>query len=154
MIPQIAVWSRNTSIVHSLIPPTQNFVLNGKTEKEIQTIKINRNISYLKARKLKAPQLSQTYAQVTKTSFATSTTQRDENITKIKCPPLQLLKPLSSVSQPNASPSILSVSTLSSTIQANLWHSTTSIKPSTQIEYRLTGPLSAPAPAPDNSLNT
>ncbi|GFT82709.1 putative RNA-directed DNA polymerase from transposon BS [Trichonephila clavipes] len=61
-------------------------------EKEIQAIKTNRNISYLEARKLVTPQLSQTYAQVTKPSIATSTTQTDENITKIKCPPLQLLK--------------------------------------------------------------
>ncbi|GFU62286.1 uncharacterized protein TNCV_2108591 [Trichonephila clavipes] len=68
-----------------------------KTEKEIQTIKTNRNISYLEARKVIALQLSQTDAQVTKPSIATSTTQTDENITKIKCTPLQLLKPLSSV---------------------------------------------------------
>ncbi|GFT27502.1 uncharacterized protein TNCV_1275941 [Trichonephila clavipes] len=68
-----------------------------KTEQEIQTIKTNGNISYLEARKLIAPQLFQTYAQVTKPSIATSTTQTDENITKIKCPPLQLLQLLSSV---------------------------------------------------------
>ncbi|GFW90111.1 uncharacterized protein TNCV_1789331 [Trichonephila clavipes] len=86
------------------------FCPKWKTEKEIQTIKINRNISYLEARKLIEPQSSQTYAKVTKPSIATSTTQTDENITKIKCPPLQLLKPLSSVPQPNASPSISSTS--------------------------------------------
>ncbi|GFX53867.1 uncharacterized protein TNCV_1598131 [Trichonephila clavipes] len=88
-----------------------------KTGKEIHTIKTNRNLSYLEARKLIAPQLSQTYAEVTKPSVATSTTQTDENITKIKCPPLQLLRPLSSVPKPNASPSI---STSSSNTQANL----------------------------------
>ncbi|GFT03969.1 uncharacterized protein TNCV_1731161 [Trichonephila clavipes] len=87
-----------------------------KIEKEIQTIKTNRNISYLEARKLIAPQLSQTYAQVTKPSIATSTTQTDENLTKIKCPPLQLIKPLSSVPKPNASP-IPSVSISSSTFR-------------------------------------
>ncbi|GFX62142.1 uncharacterized protein TNCV_2228681 [Trichonephila clavipes] len=65
-----------------------------KAEKEIQAIKTNRNISYLEARKLIAPQLSQTYAQVAKPSTFTSTTQTDENITHIKCPPLQLLQPL------------------------------------------------------------
>ncbi|GFV34896.1 uncharacterized protein TNCV_1451981 [Trichonephila clavipes] len=52
-----------------------------KAEKEIQAIKTNRNISYLEARKLIAPQLSQTYAQVAKPSTFTSTTQTDENIT-------------------------------------------------------------------------
>ncbi|GFU20039.1 uncharacterized protein TNCV_1191831 [Trichonephila clavipes] len=43
-------------------------------KKEIQVIKTNRNISYLEARKLIAPQLSQTYAQVAKPSTVTSTT--------------------------------------------------------------------------------
>ncbi|GFU46489.1 putative RNA-directed DNA polymerase from transposon BS [Trichonephila clavipes] len=42
-----------------------------KAEKEIQAIKTNRNISYLEARKLIAPQLSQTYAQVAKPSTFT-----------------------------------------------------------------------------------
>ncbi|GFT74261.1 putative RNA-directed DNA polymerase from transposon BS [Trichonephila clavipes] len=55
--------------------------LKWKTEKEIQTIKTNRNISYLEARKLITPQLSQIYAQVTKPSIPISTTQTDENIT-------------------------------------------------------------------------
>ncbi|GFS91165.1 RNase H domain-containing protein [Trichonephila clavipes] len=125
-----------------------------KTEKEIQTLKTNKNISYLESRKLVTPQLSQTYAQVTKPSIATNTTQTDENITKIKCPPLELLKPLSSVPQPNASPSIPSVSTSSYTTQANILTSATSIKPTTQIESRLPGSISTSAAAPDNSLNT
>ncbi|GFX06665.1 putative RNA-directed DNA polymerase from transposon BS [Trichonephila clavipes] len=94
-----------------------------KTEKEIQAIKTNRNISYLEARKLIAPQLSQSYAQVAKPSTVTSTTQTDENITQIKCPPLQLLQPLVSVPQPDKSNS---VSTLSSATQADLF-STSSI---------------------------
>ncbi|GFT07170.1 uncharacterized protein TNCV_1416551 [Trichonephila clavipes] len=70
------------------------------------------------------------------------------------CPPLQLLKPLSSVPQPNASPSIPSVSTSSSTTQSNLLPSAFSIKPTIQIESRLPEPISASAAAPDNSLNT
>ncbi|GFU50694.1 uncharacterized protein TNCV_240821 [Trichonephila clavipes] len=70
-----------------------------KAEKEIQAIKTNRNISCLEARNLIAPQISQTYAQVAKPSTVTSTTQTDENITQIKCPPLQLLQPLLSVPQ-------------------------------------------------------
>ncbi|GFX54398.1 putative RNA-directed DNA polymerase from transposon BS [Trichonephila clavipes] len=90
-----------------------------KTEKEVQNIKTNRSISYLEARKLMAPQLSQTYTQVTKPSIAPiNTTQTDENITKIKCLPLELLKPLSSVPQPKVSLSITSVST--SSAQADL----------------------------------
>ncbi|GFT62327.1 putative RNA-directed DNA polymerase from transposon BS [Trichonephila clavipes] len=83
-----------------------------KAEKEIQAIKTNRNISYLEARKLIAPQLSQTYAQVAKPSTFTSTTQTDENITHIKCPPLQLLQPLLSVPQPDKSNSVSALSSL------------------------------------------
>ncbi|GFU64497.1 uncharacterized protein TNCV_2526121 [Trichonephila clavipes] len=124
-----------------------------KTEKEIQTIKTNKNISYFEARKLIAPQFSQTYAQVAKPSIAASTTQTDENITKVKCPPLQILKPLVSVPHPNASPSITSNSTSSSTTQVNLLPSASSIKPTTQTESRLPEPISSAA-APDNSLNT
>ncbi|GFU63686.1 uncharacterized protein TNCV_947321 [Trichonephila clavipes] len=124
-----------------------------KIEKQIQEIKTNNNISYQEARKLIAPQLSQTYAEVAKSSTATSTTQTDENITQIKCPPLQLLQPLLSVPQPNKYPSITSVSTSSSTTQANLLPSASSIKPTTEIESRLPEPISSSA-APDNSLNT
>ncbi|GFV20744.1 uncharacterized protein TNCV_1784061 [Trichonephila clavipes] len=109
-----------------------------KTEKEIQTIKTNKNISYFEARKLIAPQFSQTYAQVAKPSIATSTTQTDENITKVKCPPLQILKPLVSVPHPNASPSITSNSTSSSTTQVNLLPSASSIKRTTQTESQVT----------------
>ncbi|GFY25661.1 uncharacterized protein TNCV_2487811 [Trichonephila clavipes] len=124
------------------------------TEKEIQTLKTNKNI-YLEVRKLIGPQPSQTYAQAAKSITVNNYTQTDENITKIKCPPLQLLPPLSSVPQPNASPSIPTVSTSSSTpIQANLLRSATSIKPTTQIQSRLPGPISASAATPDNSLNT
>ncbi|GFV94199.1 RNA-directed DNA polymerase from mobile element jockey [Trichonephila clavipes] len=67
-----------------------------KIEKQIQEIKTNKNISYPEARKLIVPQLSQTYAQAAKSSNKTSSTQTDENITKINCPPLKLLAPLSS----------------------------------------------------------
>ncbi|GFW35206.1 uncharacterized protein TNCV_1695211 [Trichonephila clavipes] len=42
-----------------------------KIEKQIQEIKTNNNISYQEARTLIAPQLSQTYAQVAKSSTAT-----------------------------------------------------------------------------------
>ncbi|GFT76673.1 RNase H domain-containing protein [Trichonephila clavipes] len=68
-----------------------------KLKKEIQTIKTNKNISYFEARKLIAPAVLPNLRQVAKPSIATSTTQTDENITKVKCPPLQILKPLVSV---------------------------------------------------------
>ncbi|GFW86583.1 uncharacterized protein TNCV_4333671 [Trichonephila clavipes] len=135
-----------------------------KTEIEIQVIKTNRNISYVEARKLIAPQSSQTYAQIANPSTASTTTNRnisssnqtlspstfpmltalstmtspsipepttstsnsllstitssvsqglktsletDKNITKIVCPPLNLLQPVISVPKPNISSSIL-----------------------------------------------
>ncbi|GFV09916.1 RNA-directed DNA polymerase from mobile element jockey [Trichonephila clavipes] len=140
----------NCSQIHTT---DSKFCPKWKTEKEVQTIKTNRNISYFEARKLIAPQFSQTYAQVAKPSIATSTTQTDENVTKVKCPPLQILKPLLSVPHPNASPSITSNSTSASTTQANLLPSASSIKPTTKIASRLPKPISSAA-APDNNLNT
>ncbi|GFY07153.1 uncharacterized protein TNCV_277001 [Trichonephila clavipes] len=74
-----------------------------KIEKQIQEIKTNKNIIYLEARKLIVPQSSQTYAQAAKSSYKNSSTQTDENITKIKCPPLKLLQPLSSKPRTNLS---------------------------------------------------
>ncbi|GFU15140.1 uncharacterized protein TNCV_3789801 [Trichonephila clavipes] len=129
-----------------------------KTEKEIQTLKTNKNKSYLEARKLIGPQPSQTYAQAAKSITVNNYTQTDENIRKIKCPPLQLLPPLSSVPQPYAFPSIPSVSTSSSTPlrqtscppHLSLF---SSIKPTTQVKSRLPEPISSAA-TPDNSLNT
>ncbi|GFU43454.1 uncharacterized protein TNCV_53531 [Trichonephila clavipes] len=53
-----------------------------KTEKEIQAIKTNNNITYVEARKLIVPQTSHTYAQAAKSSNKTSSTQTDEIITK------------------------------------------------------------------------
>ncbi|GFW06247.1 uncharacterized protein TNCV_37221 [Trichonephila clavipes] len=74
-----------------------------ENRKKIQEIKTNNNISYIEAKKLIPPQLSQTYVQATKSSPISVTTQTDENITKIKCPPLNLLTPLSSPPKPNIS---------------------------------------------------
>ncbi|GFT17211.1 uncharacterized protein TNCV_4739171 [Trichonephila clavipes] len=72
-----------------------------KIEKQIQQLKTTKNISYPEARKLIVPQLSQTYAQAAKSSTLTNSTQTDENITKINCPPLKLLAPLSSKQRTN-----------------------------------------------------
>ncbi|GFU87547.1 uncharacterized protein TNCV_2934691 [Trichonephila clavipes] len=72
-----------------------------KIEKQIQEIKTTQNISYPEARKLIVPQLPQTYAQATKSSTLNNSTQTGENITKINCPPLKLLAPLSSKQRTN-----------------------------------------------------
>ncbi|GFU26414.1 hypothetical protein TNCV_3510321 [Trichonephila clavipes] len=56
------------------IHQTQNCA-KWKTEKEIQIIKTNRNLTYLEE-KLIAPQLSQSYAQVTKLDYNHYNTNR------------------------------------------------------------------------------
>ncbi|GFY05290.1 putative RNA-directed DNA polymerase from transposon BS [Trichonephila clavipes] len=77
--------------------------------------------------KLIAPQLPQTYAQTAKSSPISAATQTDENITKIKCPPLNLLQPLSYPPKPNVSQSTPAVITSSSSTQAQLLPSPSSI---------------------------
>ncbi|GFV25509.1 uncharacterized protein TNCV_1147791 [Trichonephila clavipes] len=101
--------------------------LKWKIEKEIQTIKTNRNISYIEARKFITPQPSQTYAQVAKSITVNSSSQTDETITKIVCPPLKLLQPLITISKPNMSPSVPAVIKSSTSTQAELVPSTSSV---------------------------
>ncbi|GFW09417.1 uncharacterized protein TNCV_3731721 [Trichonephila clavipes] len=100
-----------------------------KPKSKIQETKTNRNITYVEARKLVVPQTSHTYAQAAKSSNKTSS-QTDENITKIKCPPLELLQPLSSTTRTTVSISTPDVSTSSSSTQAQLLPSTSSISTS------------------------
>ncbi|GFW67580.1 RNase H domain-containing protein [Trichonephila clavipes] len=124
-------------------------------EKQIQEIKTNKNIFYSEARKLIVPQPSQTYAQVTKPTAISTTTQTDPKITCVICPPLQCLKPISSANpMPSTSSSVSTVSTSSSSTQAHLLPSASSIKPTIQIESGLPEPISSSAATPDNSLNT
>ncbi|GFV38588.1 uncharacterized protein TNCV_132271 [Trichonephila clavipes] len=103
-------------------PSDSKICLKWKLEKQIQEIKANKNISYPEARKLIVPQLSQTYAQAAKSSTLNNSSQTDENITKVKCPPLNLLQPLP---KPVTSISTPSTSTSSST-QVHLLPSTSS----------------------------
>ncbi|GFU88294.1 uncharacterized protein TNCV_846871 [Trichonephila clavipes] len=56
-----------------------------KLEKQIEEIKTNKNISYFEAHKLIVLQLNQTYAQATKPSSISTTTQTDPNMTNIIC---------------------------------------------------------------------
>ncbi|GFT44752.1 uncharacterized protein TNCV_2845351 [Trichonephila clavipes] len=100
-----------------------------KAEKQIQEIKTNKNITYIEARKLVAPPpLTLTYSQAAKSSITSASTQTDENITKIKCPLLELLQPASSNSKQNKTTSIPTVST--SSTQAHLLRSTSTISKS------------------------
>ncbi|GFX11917.1 hypothetical protein TNCV_2997011 [Trichonephila clavipes] len=86
----------------------------------------NKNITYQEAHKLIVPQLSQSYAQVTKSSLNNSM-QTDENVTKVKYPPLKLLQSLSSLPKTNTSISTSVASTSSSSTKAHLLSSTSSI---------------------------
>ncbi|GFT43855.1 uncharacterized protein TNCV_4245131 [Trichonephila clavipes] len=95
-----------------------------KIEKQIQEIKTTQNISFPEARKLIVPQLPQTYAQATKSSTLNNSTQTDENITKINCPLLKLLAPLSSKQRTNIPTAI----TTSSSAQTQLLPSISSKK--------------------------
>ncbi|GFW78906.1 uncharacterized protein TNCV_2059271 [Trichonephila clavipes] len=122
-----------------------------KTEKQIQEIKTNRNITYVEARKLIVPQTSHTYAQAAKSSNKTSSTQTDENITKIKCPPLELLQSLSSTTRTNVSISTPDVSTSSSSSQAQLLPSTSSISTSNSESQP---PIPTCTDAPSNNMVT
>ncbi|GFT03568.1 uncharacterized protein TNCV_2986831 [Trichonephila clavipes] len=100
-----------------------------KAEKQIQEIKTNKNITYIEARKLVAPPpLTLTYSQAAKSSITSASTQTGENITKIKCPLLELLQPASSNSKQNKTTSIPTVST--SSTQAHLLRSTSTISKS------------------------
>ncbi|GFX91939.1 uncharacterized protein TNCV_3577691 [Trichonephila clavipes] len=87
----------------------------------------SKNILYVEAWQLIVPHLSQTYAQAAKPSTATTTTQIDENITKLVCPPLKLLKSLVSIPKPTMSSKIPVVTKSSTAIQANLLPSTPSV---------------------------
>ncbi|GFT69187.1 putative RNA-directed DNA polymerase from transposon BS [Trichonephila clavipes] len=107
----------------------------------------------MQARKLIAPQLSQSYAQVTKLSTTTTTTQTDENITKIVCPPLKLLQPLVSVPKPTISSSVAAVNKSSTSTQAELVPSTSSVTVASPSNSQPPNSVIDTAPATSNSLS-
>ncbi|GFW07141.1 RNase H domain-containing protein [Trichonephila clavipes] len=86
-----------------------------------------------------------------KSSNKTSSTQTYENITKIKCPPLELLQPLSSTTRTNLSISTPDVSTSSSSTQAQLLPSTSSISSSNSESQP---PIPTCKDAPSNNMVT
>ncbi|GFW07139.1 RNA-directed DNA polymerase from mobile element jockey [Trichonephila clavipes] len=134
-------------------PSDSKLCSKWKTEKEIQVLKTNRNIPYVEARKLIAPQLSQYYAQVNKLSTTTTTTQTDENITKIVCPPLKLLQPLVSVPQPTISSSVAAVNKSSTSTQAELVPSTSSVTVASPSKSQPPTSVIDTAPTTSNSLS-
>ncbi|GFX90030.1 uncharacterized protein TNCV_887281 [Trichonephila clavipes] len=118
---QAVIQARRITKKDSTVIPTKHLILTFNTPNLPTTIKAG----YLNSRKLIAPPISQSYAQATKSSKVSATTQTDENITKIKCPPLKLLQQPSSFLKPDIYPSIPSTS--SSSTQADLLTSTSPI---------------------------
>ncbi|GFY04682.1 uncharacterized protein TNCV_419381 [Trichonephila clavipes] len=119
----------------------------------MQVIKTNRNIPYVEARKLIAPQLSQSYAQVTEPSTTTTTKQTDENITKIVCLPLKLLQPLKLVPKPTISSSVPAVNKSSTSIQAEILPSTSSVTVISPSKSQPSNSVMDTAPITSNSLS-
>ncbi|GFT99346.1 uncharacterized protein TNCV_3162291 [Trichonephila clavipes] len=102
-------------------PSNSKLCQKWKIEKQIQEIKINKNISYFEARRLIVPQLTQTYAQAARPSTISTATQTDPTLSNIICPPLQCLTPISSKnSLPGTSSSVSTFPTTSSSTQDNL----------------------------------
>ncbi|GFV47974.1 uncharacterized protein TNCV_2295541 [Trichonephila clavipes] len=138
-------------------PSDSKLCQKWKIEKQIQEIKINKNISYFEARKLIVPQLAQTYAQAARTSIISTASQTDPNLSNIICPPLQCLTPISSKNPlPGTSCSVFTFSTSSSSTQDNLLPSPSSILPTIQSESLLQIPIptTTTTTSPGNNLNT
>ncbi|GFS83401.1 uncharacterized protein TNCV_1059691 [Trichonephila clavipes] len=136
-------------------PSDSKLCQKWKIEKQIQEIKINKNISYFEARRLIVPQLTQTYAQAARPSTISTATQTDSNLSNIICPPLQCLG-CSKNPLPGTSSSVSTFSTSSSSTQGNLLPSPSGILPTIQSEPLLQIPIptTTTTTSPDNNLNT
>ncbi|GFW45632.1 RNA-directed DNA polymerase from mobile element jockey [Trichonephila clavipes] len=138
-------------------PSDSKLCQKWKLEKQIQEIKTNKNISYFEARRFIVPQLTQTYAQAARPSTISTATQTDPNLSKIICPPLQCLTPISSKNPlPSTSSSVSTFSTSSSSTQDNLLPSPSGIIPTIQSESLLQIPIppTITTTSPGNNLNT
>ncbi|GFU35918.1 uncharacterized protein TNCV_4030261 [Trichonephila clavipes] len=124
-----------------------------KIEKEIQTIKTNRNISYIEARKFITPQPSQTYDHVAKSITVNSSSQTDETIAKIVCPPLKLLQPLITISKPIMSPLVPAVIKSSTSTQAELVPSTSFVTVASPSKSQIPNSVIDTAPTTSHSLS-
>ncbi|GFW07810.1 putative RNA-directed DNA polymerase from transposon X-element [Trichonephila clavipes] len=146
-----SVWQSNwdqqiENKLHSIMPvlaPTAPSLSNCReqviwTRLRLGHTRLTHRHLLLEARKLIVPQLPQTYAQAAKSSTLNNSTQTDENITKINCPPLKLLAPLSSKQRTH----IPTVITKSSSAQTQLLPSISS-KKSTISNPQPSTPMSA-----------
>ncbi|GFU75312.1 hypothetical protein TNCV_1221771 [Trichonephila clavipes] len=102
-------------------PPTnKNTLIRALTEERDKLLQQLLDNVVQKARNLIVPPLLQPYSQTVKSSITSFSTQTDENITKIKSPPLKLLQPASFISKQNKTAPIPTVSTSSASTQAHL----------------------------------
>ncbi|GFX80869.1 putative RNA-directed DNA polymerase from transposon BS [Trichonephila clavipes] len=86
-------------------------------------------------------------------STTTTTTQTDENITKIVCPPLKLLQPLVSVPKPTISSSVAAVNKSSTSTQAELVPSTSLVTVASPSISQPPNSVIDTAPTTSNSLS-
>ncbi|GBN43111.1 hypothetical protein AVEN_100029-1 [Araneus ventricosus] len=61
-------------------------------EKKIQEVRVKKKLTYSEARKLFQSESATSYAQITKVSKPAMSTQTDESLTQLPCPPLQSIK--------------------------------------------------------------
>ncbi|GFV38951.1 hypothetical protein TNCV_965171 [Trichonephila clavipes] len=92
--------------------------------------------------------------QTAKPSTGTTTTQTDENITKIVCPPLKLLQPLRSVPKPTTSSSVPAVTKPSTSTQTQLLLFTSSVTVISPSKSKPSIPLIDTAPTISNNFST
>ncbi|GFX74131.1 transposable element Tcb1 transposase [Trichonephila clavipes] len=129
------LWDALGRAVSSRFPPPAALI-------EMETALYKKNV----------PQSSQTYAQATKSCIKNNSTQTDENITNVKCPPLKLLQQLPSIPKPNISITTPVISTSSSS-QAELLSSASSTK-ATVSEPQPPIPVSSGALSTTNNMFT
>ncbi|GFX18330.1 RNA-directed DNA polymerase from mobile element jockey [Trichonephila clavipes] len=91
--------------------------------------------------------------QVTKLSTTTTTTQTDENITKIVCSSLKFLQPLISVPKQTISSSVLAVNKFSTSTQAELVPSPSSVTVASPSKSQPLNSVIDTAPTTSNSLS-
>ncbi|GFV29891.1 RNA-directed DNA polymerase from mobile element jockey [Trichonephila clavipes] len=103
--------------------------------------------------KLIDPQPSKTYAQVAKSITVNNSSQTDENITKIVCSPLKLISSLISDPKPTISSSVPAVNKSSTSTQAELVPSTSSVLVASPSKSQPPNSVIDTVPTASNSLS-
>ncbi|GFS50829.1 RNA-directed DNA polymerase from mobile element jockey [Trichonephila clavipes] len=123
------------------------------TDCTLEPICVNCSQSHPSDSKLSSKWKTEKEIQVTKLSTTTTTTQTDESITKIVCPPLKLLQPLVSVPKPTISSSVAAVNKSFTSTQAELVPSTSSVTFASPSKSQPPTSVIDTAPTTSNSLS-